>query len=295
MLVVQGDDLIFESYAPDNGAATPHPLWSGTKTFTCALAMAASGQGLLDLDEPAADTLPQLSDGREGITARHLLQLTSGLRDDWRALSLDGFYETDKQRIDDKYAHALGQPLRTRPGVTFRYGSVHHTLLGALMAQKLGGDPLAWLESEVLDPIGFRYAGWVRDPADNPMWSYGAWTTGAEWLRLGVLLRDDGLWQGQRILPEGTLDACSTGSTANPAYGLGMWLNEDPGPVDLRKIAHFETDGRILYAEGPADLVAAGGARGQRLYILPSQDMVVALLTDSRQFTDSEFLARLLD
>ncbi|MFT5684318.1 MAG: CubicO group peptidase (beta-lactamase class C family) [Myxococcota bacterium] len=295
MLVVQGDSLIFESYAPGNEAATPHPLWSGTKTFACALAMEGVGQGLLDLDEPAVNTLPELFDDRADITARHLLQLTSGLDGDWLALSLDGFYEAEDQRIEDKYAHALSQSLITRPGSTYQYGSVHLMVFGELMTRKLARDPLAWLETQVLDPIGFRSAGWTRDPSGNPMWPYGAWTTAAEWMRFGVLLRDDGLWQGERILPEGTLSACATGSKANPAYGLGMWLNEDPGDADLTGIAQFETEGPILYAQGPDDLVAAGGARGQRLYILPSQDMVVAILTDSREFTDSEFLSRLLE
>ncbi len=296
MLVVQGDSLIFEAYANSNDAATPHPLWSGTKTFVCALAMEAVEQGLLDLDEAAVETLPELADGREAITARHLLQFTSGLEGDWQALSLDGFYVPEDQRIDDKYVHGLGQPLAHTPGTTYQYGSVHHMVFGELMRRKLDGDPLAWLEAQVLDPIGMRYAGWSRDPAGNPMWPYGAWTTAAEWLRFGVLLRDDGLWQGERILPEGTLEACATGSVANPAYGLSMWLNQPvPADLDLSQLAHFETEGRLLLAEGPADLVAAGGARGQRLYILPSQDMVVALLTDSRAFTDSEFLSLLLE
>lgn len=295
MLVVQGDDLIFESYAPGNAPSTPHPLWSGTKTFACALAMEGLEQGILDLDELAVDTLPELADGeRQDITARHLLQFTSGLKGDWGALSLDGFYATDDQRIADKYAHALGQPLLTEPGTTYRYGSVHLMVFGELMARKLDGDPLAWLEEQVLDPIGFRYAGWTHDPSGSPMWPYGAWTTAAEWMRLGVLLRDDGVWQGQRILPAGTLAACGTGSPANPAYGLGMWLNRDPASADLAGIAQFEDEGPVLYAQGPDDLVAAGGARGQRLYILPQQDMVVAILTDSREFTDSEFLSRLL-
>jgi CubicO group peptidase (beta-lactamase class C family) len=294
MLVLQGDALVFESYAPGNDASTPHPLWSGTKTFACALAMAGVERGLLDLDAPISDTLPELSDARGDITARQLLQFTSGLADDWRALTLDGFYETDEQRTVDKYAHALAQPLLTEPGAVFRYGSVHLMVFGELMTRRLDEDPLAWLEAEVLDPIGFRYSGWTHDPAGNPMWPYGAWTTAAEWLRFGALLRDDGVWQGQRILPEGTLAACGTGSSANPAYGLTLWLNQDPGDIELGNIAAFETEGPLLYADGPADLVAAGGARGQRLYILPEQDMVVAVLTDSRTFVDAELLARLL-
>ena len=135
----------------------------------CALAMAGQADGLLTLDEPAVDTLPELSDGREAITVRHLLQFTSGLEGDWLRLSLDGFYDAEDQRTEDKYAHALEQPLISEPGTVYQYGSVHHMVFGELMTRKVGGDPLSYLTQRVLDPIGFRYAGWVRDPAGNPL------------------------------------------------------------------------------------------------------------------------------
>ena len=72
---------------------------------------------------------------------------------------------------------------------------------GALMTARIGGDPLDWLEERVLDPIGFRYAGWTRDPAGSAMWPYSVWTTAAEWMRFGGLLRDDGMWRESADLP----------------------------------------------------------------------------------------------
>jgi CubicO group peptidase (beta-lactamase class C family) len=295
MLVVQGEGLVFEAYTTGYEASTPRPLHSGTKTFSCAMAMAGVDRGLLSLDEAVAQTLPEFADDREGITIEHLLRMVSGLEEDWKNLTVDGYYGVADQNVEDKYAYALARPLVHPPGEVFYYSSVHHMVFGELMTRKLSGDPLDWLEETVLDPIGFRYAGWVRDPAGNPLLPYGAWTTAAEWLRLGVLLRDDGLWQGQRVLPEGTLSACSTGSAINPAFGLSVWVNQPvPDDLDLSHLGISETSGPFLYPDGPTDLIASGGAWGQRLYIVPSEDMVVAVLADSRGFDDAEFLSLLL-
>ena len=290
MVVVEGDTLIYEEYANGHSADTPWVLWSGTKTFVCALAMEGVEQGLLDLDEAVVDTIPEIAS--PDITARHLLTFTSGLEDDWRALNLDGFYE--EQRTEDKYALAITQPLIHEPGEVYDYGGVHHMVFGELMTRKIGGDPLEFLEENVLDLIGFRYSGWVHDPAGNPMWPYGAWTTATEWARFGVLLRDDGIWEGTQVLPAGTLEACSAGTTANPAYGLSAWLNQDiPDDLDLSHIAEMEEDGPILHAEGHTDMLVAAGARGQRVYVVPQLDWVVVLQADSKKFVDHEFLALL--
>lgn len=291
MVVVEGDRLLFEAYANGHAAETPWTLWSGTKTFACALAMEGVEQELLELDEVVQDTIPELASGE--ITARHLLTFTSGLQDDRGQLSTDGFYE--EQRVHDKYAAGVAQPMQHTPGEVYAYGSVHHMVFGELMTRKVGGDPLEFLETHVLDPIGFQYSGWVHDPAGNPMWPYGAWTSATQWARFGVLLRDDGVWAGEQILPSGTLDACRQGTQANPAYGLSAWLNQDvPDDLDLSHIATMEEDGPILHAEGHTDMLAAAGARGQRLYVLPELDQVVVLQADSRSFVDHEFLALLL-
>ena len=296
MLVIQGDTILFEQYANGHSASTPGPLWSGTKTFACALAMEGVEQELLTLDEAVGDTLADFAEGEKAdITLRQLLNFTSGLKKDRRNLSRDGFFAPEDQRIEDKYQHARDLPLTSEPGAVYEYGSQHLMVFGAVMKEKLGQDPLPWLTDEVLDPIGLRTSGWSHDLAGNSMWPYGAWTTVSEWARFGVLLRDDGLWQGERVLPEGTLDACRTGSEPNPAYGLGSWLNREvPEDLDLSRIGHFEEEGPIIYADGSQRMLVAAGARGQRIYILPEEDMVVVLQTDSPDFADPVFLELLL-
>ncbi|HJN72386.1 MAG TPA: serine hydrolase [Myxococcota bacterium] len=293
MLVVHQDALVYEEYANGNAASTPHPLWSGTKTFACALAMEGVEQGLLTLDEPVSDTL-EIREEQQDMQIRHLLNFTSGVEHDFWALQRDSWYAD--QHTEDKVAYTLAQPQAHPPGEVFEYSPVHLLLFSGLMEEKLDGDVLDWLDAQVLSPIGFRWAGWQRDPSGTLLVHLGTWTTAAEWLRFGVLLRDDGMWEGERVLPEGTLATCGTGSTPNPAYGLSVWLNQPVGSDDpaLTVNADIEEEGPIFHAEGHTDLVVAAGASGQRLYVIPQEQLVVALLSDSRDFSDVVFLDHLL-
>ena len=286
MLVIQGDTIVFEAYANGHSASTPWHLYSGTKTFSCAMAAKGIEQGLLTLDEPVGDTLPEFQ-GTD-LTVRHLLNFNSGLEQRWMDLTWDGLVVPEDQRVEDKYAYARTLPFTSEPGEVYEYGNQHLMIFGALMEAKLDQDPLPWLEQQVLDPIGLRTSGWHHDGAGNSMWPYGAWTTASEWARFGVLLRDDGVWEGQQVLPEGTFDACSTGSDANPAYGHGVWLNREG-----LFVGESQYGDPILSADAPDDLIAAAGAGGQRLYIAPSQDLVVVLQTDSRTFSDALYLGQL--
>ncbi len=294
MLVVQGDELVYEVYANDNEPGTPHPLWSGTKTMACGMSQLGVEQGVFGLDDKVGETL-DLREEQQEMTVRHLLQFTSGIQDDHRALSVDAFYEVEDQRTEDKVAYALALPQESPPGEAFLYSPVHHLVFAGFLDARLEQDIEDWYREAVLDPIGFRYAGWQRDPADNLLIYLGIWTTAAEWARFGVLLRDDGVWEGEQVLPAGTLDACRQGSEPNPAYGLSAWLNQEiPDDLVLELGVELEEEGPIFHAEGYTDLLIAAGARGQRVYVIPSEDMVVVLMSDSRDFTDHRFLELLL-
>lgn len=293
LVILRGDAVIFESYARRYDPSTPIHIFSGTKSFSCALALLLEADGALDLNEDVQDTLPELAAGA-GVTPDTLLHFTSGVAQDNRALTRDGLLE--EQSIEDKYAYAVVLPSESAPGEVFVYGSSHQAVLGALITTKIGQSPLEYLEARLFTPMGMRFGGWNHDPAGNPMLAYGAWTTANEWLKYGVLLRDGGLWQGQALLPEGGVDRCTTGSAANPAYGMTLWLNEDVADdVDLSAFASLAEDGRILDPDGPADLFAAAGYKDNRLFVVPSEELVIVRLGDgSRRFSDPTLLGMIL-
>jgi CubicO group peptidase (beta-lactamase class C family) len=293
-MVLRGDEVIVEAYSNGDIGEEPHHLWSGTKSFSCALAALAERDGLLTLDSQARTWISEwASDPRGDITVRELLQFTSGLPDAKRKLTWDGAAEP--QFIADKYMWAVNnlKPVAA-PGERFIYGSQHLSVFGEVLERAGTGDVLEYLEAGVLDPIGFRYAGWIRDPSDNPMLPYGAFTTANEWAKYGVLLRDDGVWRGEQLVPPGSLSRCREGSSANPAYGLSMWRNA-VGPTDdllgaFPSLEH-ETGVPVIRAEGPDDLFMAAGYNDNRMYILPSRDVIVVRLGNSNDlWVDAEQL-----
>jgi len=303
LLVLRGDEVVFESYHNGYKPDAPHHLYSGTKSFSCALAAAAIADGILRLDEPVADTLPELrADPRKArITVEQLLDFSSGLETAFRDLTLDGLLKPERQRVPDKYARSLELGLSSDPGARFIYGSSHLMVFGALMKAKLGSSPLAYLQHRVLDRIGFRYAGWAHDTSGNPALPYGAWTTARQWARFGVLLRDDGRFEGNEILPPGLLARCRRPSPAMAGYGLTLWLNAPMDPstdtsgVPKRLMRMRGSERQLLDPGGPEDLFAAAGFDGQRLYVVPSANLVVVRFgAEDRTFRDCDFLGLLL-
>jgi CubicO group peptidase (beta-lactamase class C family) len=283
MLVLQGDTVVFEAGENGHSLDEPGPLYSGTKSFACAAALAARDDGLLDLDAPAADTLTEWRGDadKEAIRVSDLLHFTSGLKDDFWKLTYDGLIVD--QKVDDKYAVAVAEPTTFEPGSAFRYNGTDLLVFGEVLTRVTREDPLSYLQAKVLDPIGFRTSGWSHDPSGNPMMAYGAWTTVNEWAKFGRLVRDDPRYAD-----------CRHGSDPMPAYGLNFWLNAELTADQAALVPTHPSAGRLI-PEAPDDLFMAAGARDQRLYVIPSLDLVIVRLGDGgMRWDDRAFVARVL-
>jgi CubicO group peptidase (beta-lactamase class C family) len=252
----------------------PHRLASGTKSFAGALGVAAAGIGLLSLDERVADTITEWKSdpAKSRITVRELLDQSSGID------------PTAGLPSDDVYRSAVAAPLVHPPGSTFDYGPNHFNVFGAFVQRKmraagLRGDPLDLLEARVFRPIGLHLSGWDRDATGNPLFATGADLSAREWAKFGRLVAQRGRWHGRVVLRPGLVDQMLAPSPANSRYGLGWWRN--PGP---------ELEDRTPLAGVPADLVMAAGAGDQRLFVLPSERLVIVRFGENERFEDREFL-----
>jgi CubicO group peptidase (beta-lactamase class C family) len=280
LLVFRHDSLVLEEYQNGYDGRRPHPLASGTKTFSCVLAALGQADGVLELDEPAARTLPEFQDDslKRRVTIRQLLSLTSGLDPDPAGPDL---------------------PMVAPPGQRFAYSGVSFAVFGAVLSRKLHGEDLvAYLTRRVFAPLGIDVADWQRDGAGHPALASGAVMTARAWGRFGLLLRDRGRWNGRQLVPGAALAECGHGSAANPGYGLGVWLNAPaptrPAPPGVHR-AGLE-DRLILAPDLPHDLWLAAGAGGQRMYILPGAGLVVVRFGHNTgpDYRDDVFLRTLL-
>jgi CubicO group peptidase (beta-lactamase class C family) len=299
MLVMVNGKIIFEDY-PNRGAPNRfHELASGTKSFSCAMLVAAVDDGLLKLDERVADTITEWrGDPRKSkMTIRQLLGLTGG-------------QSTGDERGDvPTYAQAIEAPAIFEPGEKFQYGAVPFQVFGEVMRRKLESkkqSPLDYLHARVFDPIGLKVGQWMTGADGNPDLPSGARLTAREWAKYGELIRLGGAWEGKQVLSASTLDECFRGTPQNPAYGLTWWLNRDV-PTNLRASIRQLTAGTedLWNMPGvPRDLVYAAGAGKQRLFVSRSLNLVVvrhatgilqSLAGQRRsEFSDAEFLSLLL-
>ena len=268
MVVMKDGAVIFEDYAKGIAPDRPLNLYSGTKSFACAISTAAAQNGLLELDEPVAKTIGewQGDPAKARITIRHLLSLTSGL-------------DAGSRGSIPTYAEALQAKVKHEPGAVFEYGPVPYQIFGEVMSRKLhasGENPLDYLKRRILAPAGLTIGEWRMDKAGNPRMPAGAFLTAREWGKYGQLMLDRGRWGGTTVLDEARLAECFNGSAANPGYGLTFWL-----PTQRNGIAPYSgksTDhiaAKLLASGAHGDIIEAAGRGGQKLYIMPSQRLVI--------------------
>src|ERR1700677_2245310 len=288
--VEQGGRLLFEDYIRGFSADTPHRIYSGTKSFVAIGVLVAEEEGLLTLDEKASDTLTEWrGDRRRSITIAQLLSQTSGL-------DPDGGYIYPAR---DQMAAALDVPLIASPGAQFHYGAVNYQALGELLKRKLRPRDESiedFLKDKVFDPLDIDIDSWTHDRAGNPLVHSGIYLTAKQWAKLGAFLNRVRQGGTTHVITPPLLAQLLTGSEANPAYGRGFWLNRPPPDPQLQsiKVLQLAIDGDQLYPGGPRDLFACIGSEKQRLYMIPSLDLVIVRFSDGERFSDGDFLSRLL-
>ncbi len=283
VLVMKGDRIVFEDYENGHTADEAWFLASGTKSFSgVMLAAAIEDKFIKSFDEKISETITEWKSDKQKslITLRQLLSLTSGI--DAGQIG----------RVPD-YKDAINSPVKYEAGTRFEYGPVPYQIFGEVMRRKLAPKKetvMDYLKRRILDPIGLKVAFW-RTSDGNPRLPQGANLTAREWVKFGMLLKNGGKWNGKQIVAKKLLDELVIGSRANPAYGMTFWLNhEGQSPTGMPTAMRVE----INNGEEIKDLYMAAGAGNQRLYIIPSKDLVIVRQANFGSFDDREFLGRLI-
>ena len=268
LLVYRDGQLLFEDYFNGYQREEPHRLASGTKSFVGVLAVMAAEDGLLKLDESAADTLAEWrGDERQArITIRQLLTLTSGLAGG-ETSDMPGYQEAVRTAV-----------AKFPPGEKFQYGPVPFQCFGELLRRKLeprGETVEGYLQRRLLHPLGLTANSWRKDAAGQPHLPSGAALTAREWAKFGQLVLNRGAWDGRQLISEKLLAECFHGTPAHPTYGLTFWLNAAD--------------------ERPRDLVMAAGAGKQKLYLVSSLKLLIVQFAEAtRRFQERELLRLVL-
>jgi CubicO group peptidase (beta-lactamase class C family) len=290
MVVMVDGKIVFERYANGGAVSRPQMLASGSKSLVGLAAVAAVGDGLIKLDDPACQGITEWKSNpvKSSITYRQLLSLTSGLTPGERgnAVHAPGWKEI------------AAKPMTGQPGAQFEYGAYHLNAFGYALENQLKGETFeAYLKRRILDPLGVKVDWRFKCDDGHPQVGGGAFMTARDWALIGQLVLQKGEWNQKRILDPKVLAECFDGSKPNPAYGLTWWLKKPVTRQEMEKIPLLAEWGQIANSDWlPDDMVAALGAGMQRLYIFPGMKMVVVRQEPlARGFSDERFLSLLLD
>lgn len=294
-LVKVNGKIVRETYSNGGDKNVPQKIYSGTKAFWSLTALVAAEEGLLKLDEPVANSIPEWADDKtkSKIVIRDLLNFTSGLS------PMPELHENDHP---NRTAAALKARSLAQPGDRFFYGPASLQVFHEVLARKLKKKtPTRFLEREVLSPLGLGSQRYLPDGKGVPLLAAGWMQTARQWSGMGRVI----LEKGEPVLDEddGFFAEAMKGGKANEAYAFGFWNNHAAESKSSREIDVETMMERKLIAQSwkniclskiaPADLVACIGSYGQRLYVVPSKKLVIVRLGKGGDFKDAPFLKAL--
>ena len=250
------------------------------KPLTAIVIGRAIAQGYVkSLDQPVADFITEWRDDprKSKILIRHLLDMRTGLLpqdipsgpDDILARAY--LHPRHDEIIINEY------PLVNEPGTRYDYSNANAELVAPLIERATGMRYANYLSEALLEPLGAAGGTiFVNRPGGTAHSGCCVQLPARTWLKLGILLLDDGVWNGQQLLPEGYVTAMRTPTKQNPNAGLGVWTGEPY--AKLRGSLNPEIDmGRTPHGEpyAASDLFLFDGNGHQVVYIVPSQDLVI--------------------
>jgi CubicO group peptidase (beta-lactamase class C family) len=273
-LVVHRGRIVVERYAPGITKDTQLESWSMGKSLAATLFALLVKDGTYTLDQPAPVPLwRRPNDPRGSIRNIDLLRMSAGLK--FLGNQEPGSNQTypDHYYIYtgaiDAFDYSITRPQEYPPNTDGRYRNsdpLTITYLAKLAVTRRGENFLTWPQRALFDRIGIRRQILETDPYGNFLITGYDYGTARNWARIGMLYLQDGVWQGQRLLPEGWAAFVSTPAPAwkRPEYGGLFWLN------------------RINTWSLPPETYFAAGAGGQNTWIVPSHDLVIVRMGHMR-------------
>jgi CubicO group peptidase (beta-lactamase class C family) len=278
VLVIRHGKLVYEQYFSGMDeilghrtgpvtfdATTKHDVRSIEKSVAALILGIAIQQGRFgSIDQPVLAQLPAYADLRtpekDRITVRHLLTMSQGLA--WNEdlpYADPGNSETQMDFSPDPVRYALSQPVVAPPGAVYNYNTGTATVLAALLHQATGQTLDALARTELFAPLAITDFEWAHLPSGEVS-PYGLRMRPRDLAKLGQLVLNHGAWNGKQVVPAEWI-ATATSPQINGSqlyfYGFLFWL------------------GRSLVHGREIDWVAGVGYGGQRLFIVPSLDLVV--------------------
>jgi CubicO group peptidase (beta-lactamase class C family) len=251
LIAAQEDKILEERYPRMRLPSDKFTSFSMAKSITSLLVGIALDEGKIkSLDDIASQYVPAIADSAYGnISLRHLLRMSSGMsysenysgRDDNARMS--GYLES--QGALTAINVFKGKPFHT-PGSKFNYAGIESVVLSQVVAHVTGQPVCKYMQEKLWVPIGAQDSGtWQLDGSEQAMGQMGFAATARDWVRLGLMIVNDGKVGDRQVISKSYLDEATRmsvqpehfhkGNGVNRLYGYGyqFWLHSEDQPVML--------------------------------------------------------------
>jgi len=253
---------VAERYKTGFTAESRFLSWSMAKSFTNAMVGILVKEGRMDIAKPAG-LKEWEADERSGITLNDLLQMQSGLKwneDYGNRSSVNVMLHCE----GDMGHYAFDQPMEYPAGTHWYYSSGTSNIVSYLIRKQSGSDSMYYkfIHNELFNRIGMPAAVMEVDPSGTMVGSSYLYARLRDYARFGLLYLNDGVFNGERILPEGWVEYTRReASDSKGEYGAFFWLNKG------RK-----------FPSAPEDMYSCAGHDGQKIFIIPSKELVIVVV-----------------
>jgi CubicO group peptidase (beta-lactamase class C family) len=282
IVVTYNNQIIAEKYLDGYDNNTMFHGWSMTKSITGAWAGILADRGQLSPEESVGIEAWK-NDEREKITVKNVLQMSTGL--DW----YENYFTISDATVmlmqsEDMLASVTDNKLKHPPGTHWNYSSGDANLLSGIIRNRINNDTEyhAGIYKNLLHPAGMLNTRVETDARGLYVASSYSYGSARDWARFGLLFLNDGVFAGDTILPKKWVDFMKTpAEPSSRKYAGSFWLQEP------------ETENALI--DAPDDIFFADGFLGQRIYIVPSKNLVaVRLGYGMDNFSMNDFLREII-
>ena len=226
IIVLKGNKVIGERYARPYVQDAWDCVFSATKTVTALALGALYDEGKVDLDEPVCKILDVANKvgnlQNKKITLRHLLTMSTG----------NTFNELESAVSKRWIKDFFDSGNKFKIGSKFEYNSLNTYIIGACV-EKISGEHLSdFVQRKIFDPLGIHETFFERSPEGIAKSGWGLYILPEDMAKLGIMFRDYGVYNGQRVLSEDWIKQMSSKQIASTKvghrfdYGYQMWVND---------------------------------------------------------------------
>lgn len=261
LLVLKEGSIAFEKYFMGNDENTRWMSMSVVKSIAATLVGAAIKDGHIEsIDDPVTQYLPQfVGSAYDGVTVKHLLQMASGVK--WNETYTDPSSDR-RAMLEAQIAQKSGKilalmaslPRVAEPGTRYNYSTGETQVVGALVAAATGTTVSDYLSQKIWSKVGMESdASWWLDATDGlEIGGSGLSATLRDYGRFGLFLLNNGVINGQSILPDGWIERASSPQVINGKtidYGYMLW------PLGNKSYAAVGIFGQFIYVDPERELV----------------------------------------